>query len=131
MTTTPVVSALSTVRADLVELLQPAVSMSVFSEFPEVVAAPFVAVGPGSPYIEFEGATFGHRRVRLAATIVADVGTNDMRVAELDAYIVALVEQVDASDNFMVYQVDQPGQIVINGQPHLGASVLVLTEIPF
>lgn len=128
----PATSALATVRSDLATYLGEALpDLQVFAEFPENVTPPFIAVAPGQPYVEFEGATFGHRRVRLAATIVADVGTNDVRVAELDAYIVAVVEAFDASDDYIVYQVDQPGQVAINGQAHMGASVLAFTEIPF
>lgn len=129
--TTPAASALAAVRGDLATYLGSTLGLQAFSELPEKVTPPFLSVGPGDPYVEFEGATFGHRRVRLLATIVGDVGTNDVRVAELDAYIVAIVEALDASDDYLVFQVDQPGQIAINGQAHLGATVQAFTEITF
>lgn len=125
-------SALSETRGRLAGLLDNLITgVPAFSELPERVVPPFIAVGPGDPYIEFEGSTFGFRRVRLAATFVTGVGTNDVRASELDAAIVAIVEAVDDSGDFMVTQVDQPGQISIGGQACLGASVLALTEISF
>lgn len=125
-------SALSETRVALAALLSEAFDgVQTFSEVPEKVTPPFIAVGPGDPYVEFEGTTFGGRRVRLAATFVTDIGTNDVRAAELDEAVVAMVGAIDGSGDFMVTQVDQPGQITVNGQSCLGVSVLTLTEIDF
>lgn len=127
-------SALTDARKAFSSLLDGVLAgVQVFSEFPERITPPFIAVGPGDPYVEFEGATFGHRRVRLIATYVADRGTNDLKAADIDDAVVALVETIDGDDAgaFVVTQVDQPGQISIGGQAHLGVSVHVLTEIGF
>jgi hypothetical protein len=126
------VSALTDTRARLAYLLDGVLpDVQVFSELPERVTPPCIAVGPGDPYVEFEGATFGARRVRLAATFIGDVGTNDIRAGEIDEAVVAMVTAIDNSGEFMVTQVAQPGQIAINGQACLGVMVLALTEVEF
>ena len=115
--------ALATLLVDAVE------GVPVYPELPEVAPPPFIVIGPGEPWVDFEGAPFGRCRLHLAATFVADVGTNDVRVNELTAAVLAIMRTVNDSDDFMVVQVDQPGQISISGQAHLAASVQTLTEV--
>ena len=125
-------SALTDTRQALATLLDGAITdTKAFSEFPEKVTPPFVAVGPGDPYVDFEGATFGGRNVRLIATFVTERGTNEVRAADLDEAIVTLVEKIEDDGSFMVTRVDQPGQLAINGQAHLGVPIHVLTQIEF
>lgn len=124
-------SALTDVRDDLSTAITSAVGsgVAVFTTIPERVKAPFVAVAPGDPYIEYDGAAFGGKRVRLSATIVVAPGTNDKQAAALDDLILAVVDAIDATGEFIVERVFQPGQVAINNQAHLGASVSVLTEV--
>ena len=118
------------VNEALAELLAGVVSdVAVYAVLPEVTTPPLIVIGPGDPWVEFEGAPFGRCRPRLAVTFIADRGTNDVRVGEVTDAVVAIMRAVNDSDDFMVVQVDQPGQVVLNGQAHLGASVLVLTEV--
>lgn len=127
-------SALTDARARLAEIVTEALAgldVQVFSVIPGKVTPPFVAVGPGAPYIEYDAGTFGYRRVRLFATAVAAAGSNDIEAAQLDDLLIAIAEAVDASGDFIAVSVDQPGQIAINGQTHLGASVQCLTEVAF
>jgi hypothetical protein len=126
------VSELVEARVALAQLLDGVIEGATsFSEFPEAVIPPFIAVGPGDPYLDFgaEGVTFGRVRVNLAASFVADVGTNDVRAAELDSAVLAMVQVLEESEAFIVTRVDQPGQIGVNGLAHLGVSVIVATEI--
>lgn len=101
----------------------------VFTYFPQVVTGPFAMVGPGNPYIEYDGTAFGTRRVRNAVTVVVATGTNDVMAATLDEYIDAVSEAVDASGQFAVVQVDQPGSVTPGGQTRLAASIQCMTEV--
>lgn len=101
----------------------------VFSVIPERVTPPFVAIGPGDPYVEYEGAVFGGHRVRQFATCVVAPGTNDKQAEALDDLIELVINAIDADVDFVVERVQQPGQVAINNQAHLGASIIVLTEV--
>lgn len=127
-------SALSDTRTGLAELLADSTTfedVTVLPELPEKATPPFVVVGPGDPYVSFEGAPFGYRRVHLAVTFVSERGTNDVRAGQLDEAIIAIVETIEADGDFMVVQVEQPGSVAINGQSHLAVSVTVMTEVAF
>lgn len=122
-------TALTDVRQALAALLSGVIAdVQVFPEFPEAVTPPFIAIGPSDDnYIDFEGAPFGWCRVHLAVTFVADIGTNDVRAGDLDEAIVALVRAVNDSGQFAAISASV-GQVGINGQAHLGASVNTITE---
>ena len=124
-------SDLAEVRSGLRTVIADALpgTTQVFATIPERVAAPFVAIGPGDPYIEFEGVPFGGKRIRLAVTCVVTAGTNDLQADALDDLLLAAAEAVDATGEFVVERILAPGQIAINGQPHLGATLSVLVEV--
>lgn len=124
-------SALTDVRADLKGLLDGVVGGApAFTELPEVAMAPFAIVAPGEPYVEFpEGLPFGWCRANLLACFYVAWGSNDVMTAALDDAALAIIAAVEASDDFIVVQVDQPGEVPINGQRHLGIAVEIVTDV--
>ena len=103
---------------------------SVFTELPETVMAPFAVVAPGEPYLEFpEGIPFGSARVNLLACFYVAWGSNDVMTAALDQAALAIVAAVNDSEDFLAIQVDQPGEVAINGQRHLGIAVEIVTDV--
>lgn len=124
-------SALTDARKALETLLKDVLGegTQVFAIIPERVVPPFVSIGPSDPYIDYEGAVFGGRIVHLTASCVVAPGTNDKQADALDDLIVQVVGIVDDSGDFVVERVEQPGQLAVNGQAHLGANVMVRTEI--
>lgn len=116
----------------LVTLLASAIAdVPAFPEPPEKALPPFIVAGPADPWLDFEGAPFGYCRVHQHATLITERGTNDVRVAALRTGAVAIAKAIDAADDFAVTQIEQPGQISINGQDHLAVSVTCVTEVPF
>lgn len=124
-------SALTDARKALETALKAALgeAVQVFAIIPERVVPPFVAIGPSDPYIDYEGAAFGGRIVHLTASCVVAPGTNDRQADALDELIEQVVISVDDTGDFAVERVVQPGQLAINNQAHLGASVMVRTEV--
>jgi hypothetical protein len=94
--------------------------------------APLVYVAPGNPYLSRSGANYGAETVRCNLVCVAEPGDNDVATEQLDAMVLAVIDAVDAMEDFWVDTddtVDLPGQVQINGQIHLAVSVEVQTEI--
>lgn len=121
-------NALTQVRSDLAGVLT-AAQMFAFVTVPESARPPLTFVGPGSPYVTYEGAVFGGEIVRCSVVVVASTGTNDVAAEELDAMVLTVLDAIAETDAFLVGDVDQPGQLAINGQPHLAVSIEVQTEI--
>ena len=124
-------SVLTDARQALKELLDGRLGgASVFTELPEVVMAPFAVVAPGEPYLEFpEGTPFGWARANLLACFYVAWGSNDVMTAALDQAALDIIAAVNDSDGFLAIQVDQPGEVVINGQRHLGIAVEIVTDV--
>lgn len=118
-------SALAALLADAVA------NVPAYPELPEKAPPPFIVITPGDPWLDFEGAPFGWCRVHLDATFITERGTNDVRAGELRRGAVAIAKKVDEDDDFAVTQIDQPGQVSINGQSHLGVSIRAVTEVQF
>lgn len=124
--------ALSLAHQALATLLNGAITdVPAYPEVPEKALPPFIVIAPGDPWLDFEGAPFGHCRVHLDATLVSARGTNDVRAGELRRGAVAIAKIVDDDADFAVTQIGQPGALAINGQEHLAVSVSALTEIAF
>lgn len=125
-------NALTATRDALKQLLDDA-GLFAFAVLPETVTPPVCLVGPGSPYLSYEGAGFGSQIVRLSIAVLADAGTNDVTVETLDELILRVIDAVDGrGPEDVVFQVDgagQPGQLPLNGQNFLGAVIDVQTEI--
>lgn len=120
---------LTDVRKALKDLLT-AAGFNAFVSPPAKATPPMVYVGPGSPYLAFEGASFGGGRiVRSTLVVVASRGTNEVAAEELDDLIVSVIDTVDAHDDFQVDTADLPGQIKLNGQSYLAVSIDVQTEV--
>lgn len=126
-------NALTIAREDLARLLKTA-DLFAFALAPETVTPPVCLVGPGFPYLSYEGARFGSQILRLSVLIVVDPGTSDVTVNALDDLILRVVDAVDGQGpdedrTFHVESVGQPGQAPLNGQTYLGVVVEVQTEI--
>lgn len=119
-------SALKAKRDELKTALETA-GYFAFSAVPEVAEPPLVYVAPNDPYVSLEGATFGGVIVHHQIIIVAAPGVNEERADELDD----LVEGVMAVVLPLIgtLEVGRPGQISLNGQPHIGVAIDVETEI--
>lgn len=96
---------------------------------PERFAPPAVFIGPGDPYITRADASFGGETIRLLVTAVVASGTNEKRAAELDELVLDLLDALYALEEFGVGDVQQPGQISINGEPHLATAIEIAAEI--
>lgn len=124
--------SLTEAGAALAALLAGAVeNVPAYAELPEKVLPPFVVVAPSDPWLDFEGAPFGYCRVHLEATFIAGLGTNDVRAGELRSAAMAIAKKVDDDPAFAVLQINQPGQVSINSQTHLGVSISTITEVEF
>lgn len=119
---------LTSARTDLKQVLVDA-DVNAFSIPPAKASPPFAYVGPGLPYLTFEGATFGGRIANLSVVVVAGKGTNEMAAEELDELILTTVDAIEATDDFRVLEVDNPGQLKLNGQDYLATSMTVQREI--
>lgn len=124
-------TALTDARARAADVLRAGLGddVQVFATIPEVVTPPFVAIGPGDPYVEFEGAVFGGMRVRLAVSCIVAPGTNDLQAKALDELLLKVADLIDDTGDFVVEQVQQAGQLAVNNQAHLGATLTALTEV--
>jgi hypothetical protein len=96
---------------------------------PPKATPPMVFVGPGSPYITYEGATFGGVIAHFDVGIVAGKGTNETAAEELDEMVLEVLDAIRAAGTFQANDVDRPGRINLNGQEHLACSIDVQTEI--
>lgn len=120
---------LTDARKGLAQVLTDA-EVSAFAIPPAKAAPPFAYVGPGLPYLTFEGAQFGGRIANLSVVVVAGKGTNEMAADELDELILKVVNAIEATDDYRVIDVDNPGRLKINGQEQLATSMTVQREIP-
>lgn len=100
---------------------------------PDKWTPPGAFVGPGDPYVtrQADGLSFGAEVVRHLVTLVVARGTNDQRADELDEVILTALGLLDGliDQGFGVGDVQQPGQVSINGQRHFGVSIEVTAEI--
>lgn len=120
---------LTQVREDLKALLT-AAEFFAFTTVPERAVPPMAYVAPGFPYMSYDGASYGGGViVRCNVVVIAKRGTNDVAAEALDDMVLRVIDAVDGSEDFLVSQVDIPGQISINGQLHLGVSIEVQREI--
>lgn len=122
-------SALSQLRTDLRDKLS-AAGLHAFNIVPEKVTPPFVYAGPDEPYIDFEGDTglsYGECRVRHRLGLVVAAGVNEVEADALDDLVLKVLG-LDLSPH-VIDTVDEPGQIRINGQTHLAATVHVSVAI--
>lgn len=106
-----------------------AAGLHAFKTKPDHATPPLVFVGPGDPYITYEGATFGGDLLHHQLVVVGDVGTNDFRADGLDDLIGRTLDVVDELEGFALQEVRQPGQIKVNGQDCLAVAVNVISEI--
>lgn len=104
------------------------VALQLYTVLPEKVAPPCLFAGPDTPYVEFDDVTaLGERKVNLKVDVIAPAGANDVAADQLDELIAAVIARLEASDDFTLDQVDEPGRITLNGQTYLGATVRLHT----
>lgn len=103
---------------------------------PDRFAPPAVFIGPGSPYITRQDATFGGEIVRHQITAVVATGTNEARAIELDDLVLDVLGRLydlppwgEHQQPWGVGDVQQPGQISVGNQPHLAVAIEVAIEI--
>lgn len=96
---------------------------------PPKATPPLVFVGPGSPYVTYEGANFGGMIAHFDVGIVAGRGTNETAAEELDEMVLQVLDAIHEAGTFQANDVDRPGRINLNGQEHLACSIDVQTEI--
>lgn len=106
-----------------------AAGLHAFVIVPAKATPPMVFVGPGSPYITYEGAAFGGIIAHFDVGIVASKGTNETAAADLDEMVLAVLDAIRDDGGFQANDVDRPGRINLNGQEHLACSIDVQTEI--
>lgn len=102
---------------------------SAYVIIPARATPPFVFVGPGIPYVTYDGASFGGFIGHFDVGIVASRGSNETAAEELDDMILAVLDAIASDGRFQANDVDRPGSININGQTHLACSIDVQTEI--
>lgn len=103
-----------------------------FTAAPDRATPPFIAVGPGSPYIEFTSDPslfFGEALVRHVMVCVVGAGDNDTQAASLDELLIGVLALRDQFAPFSVESVDDPGRIAINGQDHLGVVINLVAPV--
>lgn len=104
---------LTEIRRGIVAKLQ-AQDLHAFDHLPETITPPFAFVGPGDPYVHYGEpgeTTFGQEIVDHVVVLVADTGTNEVKVEALDDMICAALRALEYSPE----QVDQPGLLNISG----------------
>lgn len=110
-----------------------AAGITAHTTVPDKWVPPGAFVGPGEPYItrQVDGVAFGGEVVNHMVTLIVERGTNDERADELDDLILQALGALDGLEpqGFGVGDVQQPGQLSVNGQPHLGVAVEVAIEI--
>jgi hypothetical protein len=99
-----------------------------WSTRPERFTPPGAFVMASEPYVTVEDANYGCERVHYDIVLVAAPGINDKRADELDDMIQSAIAAVDDLA-WNLKPAPQPGQITLNGQPHVGAVVECDTEI--
>lgn len=122
-------NALTDHRTLLRDILSDAGIDHAFVIVPERVTPPFAYVGPGLPYVTYEGATFGGMIAHFAVGVVASKGTNEVAAEELDDLVLRVLDAVAADGRYQVNEVDNPGRITLNGQTYLACSIDIQTEI--
>ena len=121
-------NALADARAALRDLLG-GEAANVYVAVPNVVSPPCTFVAPGAPYLTHEGAAFGGAIAHYSVVTIAGRGTNEASAEALDGQILGLIALIEGSDDFLLEDVQQPGQISISGQNYLAASIEVQTEV--
>jgi hypothetical protein len=121
-------NTLTEVRVLLKAALETGGVDNVYVVAPAKAAPPMAYVGPGAPYITYEGATFGGEIVRCDVVVVAGRGTNDKAAEDLDLLVLSVIDSIDPA-MFQVNDVGRPGRVNINGQEYLATSIEVQTEI--
>lgn len=96
---------------------------------PARATPPLIFVGPGTPYVSYDGATFGSFIGHFDVGVVAGRGSNETAAEELDDQILTVLDAIAADGRFQANDVDRPGAISINGQTYLACSIDVQTEI--
>jgi hypothetical protein len=96
---------------------------------PAKVTPPFAFVGPGFPYVTYEGATFHAFIAHFSVGVVAGRGTNEAAAEELDDLVLQVLDAVAADGGFQANDVERPGRISLNGQEYLACTIDIQTEI--
>jgi hypothetical protein len=123
-------SALAAVRSTVNQELT-AGGLTSYAHPEEVVDLPCAFVGPGDPYLEFDGAAFGACLVNTVVVVVAEAGDNQAQADQVDALILQALAALEAADRD-VAGVDSPGRVALQGGSYLGAVIrLVPTEVRF
>lgn len=115
---------LEAIRADVVALLT-AADIKAVDYIGETMTPPVAAVIPGDPYLDTEGAVFGHANVNLLVLLIGGKGTNKAAASQIDSLI---AKAIDALDDWDITEVAQPGQVNLNGSNYLGSVITISTE---
>ena len=100
-----------------------------FTTVPTTVTPPCVFVAPNEPYLTRQGATFGGEIVRHQVVVVTGRGVNEVAATSLDDMLLRVVDALYSNDEWLVGDVDRPGQITLNGQAYLATAIDVDQEI--
>lgn len=122
--------SLADLRQGLADLLS-AAGIPAVASVPEVIDPPLAFVAPDDPYVDFDGGTFGEAIAHHQVVLVVAAGDNDVQIGDLDEMVLAVLGAYQSGQlgDHVVVDVQQPGQLSINGQAHL--AVGISTVVPF
>lgn len=112
------------IRAEVVAALS-AADIKAVDYIGETMTPPVAAVVPGDPYLDSEGATFGHTNVNLLILLIGGKGTNKAAASQIDSLIATAL---DALDDWDITEVAQPGLVNLNGSNYLGSVITISSE---